>query len=261
MPETPSVNPENIYRDDPSLRERNEFEDPIDRDNLILATERLAEVVRSNDFENILFIDTSARPAATALREYWRLKFPDEEMPGMYFINPFGAKTGEDVLEMFVQTELTGGGNRSLTMLSPLAARSREEILREFKERYAFLYNKKDKPLLLFDTCAHSGASMSPVIRLLQDAGFSHIVTALVSQHDNLSPNITLLQEANCYPFGKNTAVLKHQGGVESLRAGGYNGQSREEELARERAARLRENIKNIIRESVGNEDIKIGPK
>jgi len=233
------------------LEIRNEFGDAINRDILVCATRRLADEIINYGFKNVLFIDSSARPAATALKEYWRFEHPDLELPGLYFVNPFGFKNASDIDEMRFIAKLTGIANKSLNNLVTEGARTDEQILDEFKKRYPALLAEKDKPLLIFDTCSHTGTTMLPVKKILERAGFGDIKTALASEHSHLTADIVLLDEADCYPFGRDTAVLKHQGSVESLRAGGDGERSEEEKLARERATRLRENIKRIIRANV----------
>lgn len=239
------------------LEIRNEFGDAINQDILVCATRRLADEIINHGFKNVLFIDSSARPATTALKEYWRFEHPDLEMPGLYFINPFGLKNASDIDEMKFTAILTGKANKSLDSLTPEAARTDEQILGEFKKRYPALLAEKDKPLLIFDTCSHTGTTMLPVKRLLERAGFGDVNTALASEHNHLTADIVLLDEADCYPFGRDTAVLKHQGSVESLRVGGGREQSEEEKLARERATRLRENIKKVIQQACDKEHSK----
>ncbi|OQB05386.1 MAG: hypothetical protein BWY19_01079 [bacterium ADurb.Bin212] len=68
----------NVYEGDSGLRERNEFEDPFEEINMLVATEKLAQEVVNNQIKDIIFIDSSARPAAIALKEYWRIKMPDQ---------------------------------------------------------------------------------------------------------------------------------------------------------------------------------------
>lgn len=244
-----------IYDGDRGLMERNEFLDPEQEVNMIVATERLAQEVIENNIKNIIFIDSSARPAAIALKEYWRIKHPDLEMPGLYFVNPFGFKNASDVDNMIFNAELTGRGNRSLNFLTPEAARTDEQIQDEFEGRYHVLLEDKEEPLMVFDTCSHSGSTISPVLRVLENSGFNNITTVLASDHRcDVSPDKVLISSASCYPFGVDSAVLKHQGSAESIRSGGYEGQTEEAKLARERARRLRENIKRIINEEFQTE-------
>lgn len=239
----------NVYEGDSGLRERNEFEDPFEEINMLVATEKLAQEVVNNQIKDIIFIDSSARPAAIALKEYWRIKMPDQQMPGLYFVNPFGFKNAEDIENMDLHTQLTGSGNRSQGLLSPEAARSDEQIQDEFEDRYHVLLEDKEQPLMVFDTCSHSGSTLSPILRVLENSGFKKVITVLASNHRcDITPDKVLLSVGSCYPFGADSAVLKHQGSVESLRAGGYEGQTEEAKIARDRAKRLRDNIRVIIR-------------
>jgi len=237
------------------LEIRNEFGDAINRDILVCATRRLADEIINYGVKNVLFIDSSARPAATALKEYWRIEHPNLELPGLYFVNPFGFKNASDIDEMKQIANSSHDVKKSWDSLTSELARTDEQILEEFKKRYPALLAERDKPLLIFDVCSHSGATIPPIKRLLERAGFGNIKTALVSEHSHLTADIVLLDEADCHPFGIDSAVLKDQGSVTSLRAGGDSEQSEEEKLARERAERLRGNIKRIIQQKCAERD------
>lgn len=241
-----------IYRGNEALQKYNEFEGKRES-QLLRATEKLSEEIVENQVSDVIFVDSSARPAATALREYWKLKQGDQAMPGLYFVNPFGFKDKEDIFELYEDGAARGVQVRQLDILSPAAAREQGQIESEFEKRYQGLMEHKDKAVMLLDTCAHSGLTLKLIMRTLENLGFQKVIIALASEHMcDISPHVTLLREADCRPFGYDTSMLKHQGSTESLRRGGYEGQPESDLLERDRSQLLRENIRGIIRKHFG---------
>ena len=51
-------------------------------------TKKATEFIRENDLKDLVILDRSARPFATAFITYWNLAHKDEKKPGIYFINP-----------------------------------------------------------------------------------------------------------------------------------------------------------------------------
>lgn len=234
--------------DQKSRRERSCRFDEREKHILIEATRKLAEIIRRDEIKNIVFVDNSARPAATALREYWTHQYPDEDMPGLYFVNPFGFKNSNDVEEMHKQTGRGSRVNRSMDMLTAAGARDYQEIDEEFREKYGSLIKDKKDPLILLDTCAHYGTTLKPILSSLSRLGFGDVRVVLASIHSRaIEASDTLVPNADCYPFGMDTATIKHQGSVQSFASGGYKGQSEDAKRARQSASDLREDIKQII--------------
>jgi hypothetical protein len=62
-----------------------------------------------------------------------------------------------------------------------------KEILQEFKDMYPGLQKAKMENTLVFDTCIHSGDSMSPVLALFDESGFSNVYTGIVADRENRS--------------------------------------------------------------------------
>ncbi len=143
------------------------------RKELAEICESVADHLYNEHIPNILIADRSARPMASGLIKFWKFKHPEEPLPGIYFINPTGFKsidqTSDDELWEVIRkcsavgNDLKGQGEDSL--------QKEKSIVEEFKSVYHNLMEDKDQPLLLFDTCVHSGDSLKPVLRALKKSG------------------------------------------------------------------------------------------
>jgi len=170
---------------------------------LVLGTERkfrkdifeqaasLGEYVYEKKPDNVIFLDASARPAMTALRDYLRGKYPGFKRPHMFALNPLPFRNG-------VFTE--------------------KEIIEKLKKEHPHLFERSGKKTLLFDTCVHSGKTVRPVLRVLQRAGFDDMSFAIAStahleetardiEIDHSGPDIP---RTRCYPFGREMSVQKN---------------------------------------------------
>lgn len=114
-------------------------------------TKKAASFIRDNQFEDVVILDRSARPFATALTTYWNLAYSDQKKPNIYFINP----------EAFKEEK------------------SSDELVEQFKEEHRFLFKNKDKPTFVFDLCAHEGTTLEQTITGMEKAGFSDLSIGL----------------------------------------------------------------------------------
>ena len=69
--------------------------------------------------------------------------------------------------------------------------------------------------IVVFDTCAHSGKTMRPVLDLLHKVGFSDVRVVTANEPDaysGLEPDAvidTFIRIGSCNPFGTNSLVQK----------------------------------------------------
>ena len=208
------------------------FADKESREELFKYCKVIAEYLRDEAVPNMIITDRSARPVYMGVHEYFRLRYPHEPVPSIYFVNPGGFKTRED-FDSFKDSQIS--------------KRKEGDILEEFEHVYKNLVADKDKPVLLFDTCVHTGSTLEPVKRALDLEKFKDVRVGSVNPSDRGSVlktdfSITrVVPERGCYPFDRDRMIIKEIDHVFSER-------TNDEEM-RERSARLREEIKRIIDE------------
>jgi len=153
-------------------------------------SKEVAEYLQREKISNLVLIDRSARNFYLAVKEYWQAKFPENPEPKYYFFNPDGFKWKGD-----------------------------SEAAAEFAEVYKDLNKAKDQPLLLFDTCIHSGSTLYPITSFLKNNGFTDVrVAAIKSPNTGNAIKADLLVGADilesgsargCSPFGDGALVTK----------------------------------------------------
>lgn len=231
--------------------ERTFFPDKGARNEIFKFCAAIAEYLRSQKIPNLVIIDRSARPLYVGVREYLRTKYPNETMPNMYFMNPKGFKAREDLTpreidEIIAECEWKGDATDARS-----SVRTKGQIYAEFQGAYKALLKDKDKPVLIFDTCLHTGKSLEPVKNMLKLQGFTDIRIGAVNPSDRGSKvqtdfNITNKPpERGCYPFDKDRLVEKTFDHVYSKRTN--------DAVKRSAARQLREEIKTIMQERLGH--------
>lgn len=197
-----------------------------ERRELFDYSKKLAEYVHDNDIADLVIVDRSARPVWVGVKEYWRAKYPNEPMPGIYFINPKGFSTVENTS----YDEQDRQYSKSLWHGEPVEhgpTRTNLEVLIELRSVYKRLLEDKDKPVVLFDSCLHRGATLAPVVELMKQAGFSDLHVVVVSP-DELSPDSPVkpdyfltdrIPAGVCYPFDREQLIEKTYNHVYSLPA------------------------------------------
>ena len=201
-----------------------------------------------NNIKNIIFIDSSARLAATAFKKYWQNVYPEIDCPGLFFVNPLGFKTSDDAQRMQGVSDAIGFPLKNSRLINTDNAREEENIGLEFAENYPQLMNDKDEPTMVLDTCAHTGETILPILRTLGNLGFSKVLTVLTSNHMCIiEPDIVLLEDGKrCRPYGRDNSVLKHAGSVTSL---ARHTKEFPDEEAHEAIVNARKKIQSIIDE------------
>ncbi len=209
----------------------------------------VADYLRHENIPNLVIIDRSSRPLYIGVREYWKAKYGEKGMPNVYFLNPKGFKasedlTNEDIAEIAIDTMFKDDAEESSNQI-----RSREEIIKEFKETYKKLIADKEKPVLVFDSCIHSGDTLSPVKSVMKKTGFKDVRIGSINPSDKKSQvktdfYITPVEpEKGCYPFDRDRMIEKTFDHVYSKPA--------DDENKREKSIDLRHEISKIIHDQI----------
>jgi len=213
---------------------------------------RLSELIHEKGFRNLVIVDRSSRPVFVGIKEYWKIKYPSEPLPNIYFVNPKGFKAAEK----HTKRELEIAGARARFAEDEVeeidSARTTEVILEDFLDTYKKLLVDREKPLLVFDSCIHSGATLKPVIDIFHQVGFDNVSICSVRPSDigsSVESDFTLIDERSgdrCCPFGRDLLINKTFTSVSSKR--------NTNNVDRIKAIEIRRLIKEIIREGTREE-------
>ena len=157
--------------------------DPPEQKSIYTLSKRLCRYAAKQKVKNIAFMDRSARCAWVGVDAYWKANLPLAAKPHLYFFNPEGFET--------------------------------PRCEKEFRALFKDLYEQRHDPLVLFDTCSHSGGTFRGVLRILSKIGFTdvRIVTANSPDKDSgIVPAKKIDQHLNlrgCIPFGAYDLVEK----------------------------------------------------
>jgi hypothetical protein len=191
------------------------FEEESERYELFKYTQSIVDYVRQERVSDLVIIDRSSRPLYIAFIEYWRNEYPQEPMPGIYFMNPKGFKSKDEysareLEEIALECTLKDDASEEVGRV-----RTRGEILEELKTTYKRLMENKDKPILVFDSCIHSGDTLSPLKQTMEDAGFSDLRIGSINPSDYDSKVktdffvSTRVPTKGCYPFDRDRLIEK----------------------------------------------------
>lgn len=175
--------------------------------------------------------------------------YADQKPPHIYFINPYGFKTSKDLTSVDMLKQALPGITGEDPPPLPDASRTREHIEKEFAQHYPQLMQDKNKPVLIFDSCVHSGGTLSSVKDVFRRLGFADVRIGTVQDapmKSSVSPDFYIKEEddtpANeCHPFGFEKLVKKTYDKVYSER--------NPDPIALKQAQNLREEIKRIVQE------------
>ena len=225
------------------------FNDSTERWELVKYSQKIAEYLRSEQIPNLVVIDRSSRPLYVGVQEYWRAEHPDEPRPNIYFMNPKGFKAREDLTPSEIQQIIDDCNWKDDADESRYQVRSQDEIMEEFQGTYKHLMEDKDKPVLIFDTCIHSGDSLASVKNAFDEAGFEDARIGAVNPSESRKVQTDFFitrqhPEKGCYPFDRDRMIEKTFDHVYS--------QPTNDPEKRERSVRLRQEIQRIMRESLG---------
>ena len=216
-----------------------------ERRDIFNYSKAIAEYLRSENIPNLVIIDRSSRPLYIGVMEYLRNKYPDEKMPNINFMNPKGFKAREDLTPNDIQEIIADCDWKGDISEPSHKVRSQDDILKEFGETYKNLMEDKDKPVLVFDTCLHTGNTISPVKKTLELSGFSDVRIGTITptrEGSKVSSDFyitTRRPENGCYPFDRDRMIEKTFDHVYSRRT--------DDTEKRNRSIKLREEIKKIM--------------
>ncbi len=225
------------------------FDDPKERKELFRYSKAIAEYLRTEEIPNLIIVDRSSRPLYVGVREYLRSKYPDETMPNMYFVNPKGFKSKEDLSYQEIMDFISECMYKGDTIDSPDQVKNSASIMDEFSNTYTELMKDKKKPVLVFDTCIHSGDSLEPIQGILGKLGFSDVRIGAVNPPEYGSKVQTdyyitrRRPEKGCYPFDRDKIIEKTFSHVYSKKT--------EDRRKIDRSVRLRKEISQIIKENL----------
>ncbi|MCX6736042.1 MAG: hypothetical protein NTZ13_03075 [Candidatus Parcubacteria bacterium] len=236
-------------------RDKYEFFDyPEEREELFRYTEKIVEYLKNEKISNLVIIDRSSRPFYVAVLEYWHKKYSGEPAPNIYFMNPKGFKPREEMTEAEIYDIYKDSlwKDDVCETPEPQEIKSREEVLKEFQDTYKKLLEDKKKPVLIFDTCIHSGNSLASVKNTFDDAGFTDARVGAINPSDKgakVSTDFYVSSqrpEKGCYPFDRDRLIEKTFDHV-------YSSPTMDPRK-KEKAIQLRKEIKRIIADKMNAE-------
>lgn len=223
------------------------------RDDLFEFVRSIAEYLHDNKIPNLVIVDRSSRPLYIGVIEYWRSKYPNEKLPGMYFVNPKGFKYQEMLNSSDLDKVLQSAYAKDDAIESSHDVRNKQDVLNEFQETYDRLLADKDKPVLVFDSCIHSGDTLLPVKKIMESSGFKNIIVGSINpvgwgSRVRTDFSVTNKEpEKGCYPFDKDRMIEKVFEHVYSRKT--------DDPQKRQLSIELRQEIKRIIEEYLQKED------
>lgn len=169
----------------------------------------ISSYIHDENIRSVVLADKAARPAYIGLTRCWRALYPDEDQPLITFMNPLGLQPVEEV-PLFKRIRGAAEGIRAGLGDTPVSTRTADDIAEEFRVTFAQLLTRKDEPLLIVDTCLHTGESVLPILSQLLRQGFADVRIGVVgytpmSQPLVLVPDIVFRPSGaieDCYPFG-----------------------------------------------------------
>ncbi|MEK9151753.1 MAG: hypothetical protein AAB692_00100 [Patescibacteria group bacterium] len=221
------------------------FRYPEARKDVFEFSKTIAEYLKNNGIKDLVIADRSSRPLYIGVREYWMKIFPDEPMPNMYFINPKGFKSRDSLTDAELQDAGYDAAVKDDRVERIETARNRKEIIAEFKQVYKKLYADNKEPVLLFDTCLHSGKTLYSVVEAFKAMGFTNLKVGSVNRADRGSKVQTDFHitdrhpHGGCYPFDQDRLIEKTFEHVYSMPA--------DDPRKKAMGAELRQEIKKIM--------------
>ncbi len=204
------------------------FDMPESRRDLFEVAKGVSEYLIENNINQLVLIDRAARPAHVAIREYWKNVYPDKNIPKIFFINPDG-----------------------FYHFSEMFGTSQKDTNQKLQSSYPYLITHKEDPLLIFDTCIHSGTTLKPLLFTLKENGFSKVKTCIVHRVPEDAGTLKLIDfeifqktpYLRCHPFGQESSFHKYYDSVTSTFSNDKEGIAR--------SKKLRNEIRQIIKEQL----------
>lgn len=196
----------------------------------------IGEFSRQRDIGSIALIDKSARPLWVGVSEYWKLAYSDELHPDLSFINPAmyrhmieGSQSPEDL-----ESRMKSAAKVTLEQMDGAGSPLPREL---------------GQPLLLFDSCMHTGRAVHLTKRVLELAGFEDVKVGVIKttlgKDSPMMPDIygsSSVLKARCFRSEpENNLVINSQDSIYSQRT--------ELPTTVEEVSGVRRSIRDIVRE------------
>lgn len=163
-------------------------------------TKDVDDFIHKKKFRQLVLADRSARPLYTPLREYWKLRYSNDALPQIFFINPEGAKN---------------------------STQSQEVLRVKFEKEHPHLYKNRDQPTFIFDICTHSGDTIRRLKNIFPPSLFPHASYGVIydSREEGERKNNPIeyaypfdrnRDPEMCYPFGTEEYLTKRKGSLYS---------------------------------------------
>lgn len=220
------------------------------RNNIFEASKGVAEYMKENSISNLLIADRSARLVYIGVKKYFEHTYPKDKVPNMYFLNPKGFKAIENLDSKEIYKTIVHCENQKEPYETTNEIRSKNEIQEEFKNTYKQLEEEKEKPVLIFDMCSHSGDSLKHIKTTLEEEGFSNLKFLTFNPPDEKSKiqsDSILKKEKTCEIFGQDRIVEKTFKHVHSTK--------NENPEQKERSIKLRKEIIKIINDYLSGKE------
>jgi hypothetical protein len=155
---------------------------------MVFISMMLSRELHDKKIRNLILMDRGSRLAYISLFKCWGALYPGEKKPDVYFLNPSGFGVS--------------------------ARYNKKDILEEFKRIHSRLQKRRDEPVMIFDTCLHSGESMGSIGTALRRLGFNKIHTGLAQppQNPHIEVDFMALPQQPylaCNPFFSEYLVCK----------------------------------------------------
>ena len=232
------------------------FIDPEKRKEVFEYSKALSEYLKSQSISDLVLIDLCIRPMYIGVMEYWKAKYPKEKMPNIFFVNPKGFKAEGDLTEEQIDNMSFASAFKEDDYESK-KLRPKEQIEKEFQETYQQLLEDKDKSVMIFDTCSHTGDSIAPVKEMFDKNGFKDLKIGTINRPDDeskIKADFSINDkdhheygEENCYPFFLDLMIQKTFDHVYSKVSDDPN--------HRKIATLLRREIKRVMKEELKNQE------
>lgn len=226
------------------------FKNPERRRDIYEFSKELSKYLHDEKAPNVIMIDRSPRPLWVGIDEYWKENYKNEVRPNIYFVNPDGfdslekakQQTGMSSSSMLLDQMMFADTGESLILSK--AMEIDKEIKKQFEQAYNKLEKQKDKPLVVFDNCIHSGMTIVPVISYLNKNGYDDIRIVIGETSNDRSPlkiNKEFTDKVRfvaCNVFGRDLGVQKDDENTYS----GYD-----KDANRKKVIQCREEIRRIV--------------
>ncbi len=241
-----------------AIRGYQHFETKEKRQDLLAITKGLSEQAEKYKAKHIILLDRSARPLATALLEYWRLSGGSRSRPEILFLNPDGFSTKSFGISL-IRVGYSSAALSIGKVREPLSHSDERAMQNSFKAKFPDLYESRNQPIVVFDTCLHSGGTIDSVVGALQKLGFTNLKIGVGSKAGKFEDARTRIDFSfdttreceTCLPFGHETLVKKGKSIVcTPVDKGAVAYTDNGDGNARRQGASLRKEIREIVSKS-----------